>query len=63
MRDIGQNPGCYLQVDEFLRFADYFFDGFIADWMVQSKIEKAREQIWQAMNQITTIQKRLKQML
>ena len=63
MRDIGQNTSSYLQVDDFLRFADYFFDGFIADWMVQSKIEKAREQIWQAYNQISDIQRKLKQML
>ena len=63
MQDIGQITGGYLQVDDFMRFADYFFDGFIADWMVQSKIKKAREQIWQARNHIGNIQKQLKQML
>lgn len=30
-----------IQVDGFLRFADYFFDGLIADWTVQSKINSA----------------------
>ncbi|TWU47299.1 hypothetical protein Poly51_50990 [Rubripirellula tenax] len=27
-----------LQIDGFSKFADYFFDGLIADWIVQSKI-------------------------
>ena len=30
-----------LQIDGFSRFADYFFDGLISDWIVQSKIQKA----------------------
>ncbi|TWT76484.1 hypothetical protein CA13_69780 [Planctomycetes bacterium CA13] len=31
-----------LQIDGFSKFADYFFDGLIADWIVQSKIQKAK---------------------
>ncbi len=30
-----------LRIDGFSRFADYFFDGLISDWIVQSKIQKA----------------------
>tara|TARA_R110002073_G_scaffold335442_4_gene527429 strand:+ start:169 stop:1107 length:939 start_codon:yes stop_codon:yes gene_type:complete len=31
-----------LQIDGFSKFADYFFDGLISDWIVQSKIQKAK---------------------
>ncbi|EMI17707.1 hypothetical protein RMSM_05375 [Rhodopirellula maiorica SM1] len=31
-----------LQIDGFSKFADYFFDGLISDWIVQTKISKAR---------------------
>ncbi len=31
-----------LQIDGFSQFADYFFDGLISDWIVQSKIQKAK---------------------
>jgi hypothetical protein len=30
-----------LQIDAFMTFADYFFDGLIFDWVVQSKINKS----------------------
>ena len=30
-----------LEMDGFSKFADFFFDGLIADWMVQSKIKNA----------------------
>ena len=32
-----------VQIGEFATFADYFFDGFFMDWMVQSKIQDAQE--------------------
>lgn len=35
-------PGDFgLDVGDFLTFADYFFDGLIADWMVQSRINES----------------------
>lgn len=36
----------------FLHFADYFFDGFLADFLVQGKINQAREQIEDAIDQV-----------
>lgn len=33
-----------LNIDGFTTFADYFFDGLIMDWVVQSKIANAKEQ-------------------
>ncbi len=37
-----------VDVDGFLTFADFFFDGIIMDYVVQSKIAEARRQIEQA---------------
>jgi hypothetical protein len=34
-----------INIDGFLRFADYFFDGLIADWMVLSRIHSSQERI------------------
>jgi hypothetical protein len=34
-----------IDVGSGLRFADYFFDGLIADWMVQSRINRAGESV------------------
>ncbi|MEM6691928.1 MAG: hypothetical protein AAF664_21035 [Planctomycetota bacterium] len=31
-----------IEIDGFTHFADYFFDGLVVDWIVQSKIEKAK---------------------
>jgi hypothetical protein len=35
------NSGMLFQLDGFTRFADYFFDGLIVDWIVQSGINKS----------------------
>lgn len=44
------NMACNLNIDtdDFLSFADYFFDGFIVDWMVQDRINTARGQVEEA---------------
>ena len=34
-----------LEVGDFLTLADFFFDGFVADYLVQTKISEAKRQI------------------
>ena len=51
-----------MDVGSFLTFADYFFDGVIADWMVQSKIGDALNQVREARRQVSGIRKRLQEM-
>ena len=48
-----------IEVNDFLSFADYFFDGAIADWMIQSRISDARDQVRRAIDQIETIRDNL----
>ena len=44
------NMACDLHIDtgDFLSFADYFFDGFVVDWMVQDRINTAKRQVEEA---------------
>ena len=46
-----------VNIDGFLRFADYFFDGLIADWFVLSRIHDSQENI----NQVKTRSEKLYQ--
>ncbi|MCT4542988.1 MAG: hypothetical protein N4A63_05565 [Vallitalea sp.] len=44
-----------LDIDSFLGFADYFFDGFFVDWAVQSKINSAIDKVYSVYNQVEHI--------
>ena len=48
LRDVNNAADIHVEMNDFLGFADYFFDGMIADWMVQSRIGAAKEQVAQA---------------
>lgn len=43
----------------FLRFADYFFDGVVADWLVQDRINNARQQVDEAIRRVEQILRQL----
>lgn len=51
-----------VDIDGFLTFADFFFDGIVADWLVQSKINEAREQVEDAISMVTGIVEDLEHM-
>lgn len=63
LRDVDQALDIQLCSNGFLGFADYFFDGAIADWMVQSRIGTARRQVEDATRQIAALKNRLMGML
>lgn len=44
-----------VNIGDFLTFADFFFDGFIADMMVQSKISKMKTQVDEAISRVESI--------
>ena len=48
-----------IHIDEFLTFADFFFDGLLVDVWVQSKISTAKKQCDEAIRQVTDIRNRL----
>lgn len=41
-----------IDISSFLAFADFFFDGLVADYLVQSKIKDAREQVEDAIQRV-----------
>ncbi len=41
-----------IEISDFLTFADFFFDGIIADWLVQSRINDAKEELNNAIEQV-----------
>ena len=60
LADINIQAKMQVNVDGFLRFSDYFFDGLFADWAVgdrisesQSSVMSVRYKIEQAMNKLT----------
>ncbi len=61
LQDVGE---AYLEAfshDGFLRFADWFFDGFFVDWTVQSEINQAKDQVSQTKQAISNLQQQLNQ--
>lgn len=48
-------PEFRIKTGDFLTFADYFFDGIVADWLVQSKINDARQQVEDAIEKVDYI--------
>ena len=52
-----------VNVDGFLRFADYFFDGLFADWAVLDRIGQSQSQMQDTKSQIVSVLSRLNAML
>lgn len=48
--------------DGFTKFADFFFDGLIADWYMQTKISESKESVSRVKNKVQEILTRLKTM-
>lgn len=57
--DIREYAGINLSTGDFWGFADWFFDGFLSDWMVQGRINDARKQVQQAIYRIDSVLERL----
>lgn len=60
LKDVDMEIIIDLGIDDFLGFADWFFDGLIVDWMVQSKISNTREQIDRLDSKIDSLVSRLR---
>ncbi len=52
LRDVQLPDDIRIEVGGFLTFADFFFDGFLADYLVQSKIADARRQVEDAIRRV-----------
>ena len=59
LRDVSISYDLDIETGDFLSFADWFFDGFFVDWMVQDRINKAREQVSEAIRQVEDVLRKL----
>lgn len=55
LSDIEREVNLNIEADGFLHFADYFFDNFFVDWMVQDRINEARNQVDTAIRRVEEI--------
>lgn len=60
LKDVNIPLDLRMEVGSFLSFADFFFDGFVADYLVQSKISDAKEQVADAIIRVEQILSELK---
>ena len=62
LQDVNMTHNLNLNVSDFLTFADFFFDGLVADWLVQDRINETRDQVEDAIRQVEDIVRRLRTM-
>lgn len=62
LRDVNISENIGIEIGSFLTFADYFFDGLVADWLVQNKIRDAQIQVQEAAGQVKQILASLERM-
>ncbi|GAA0182770.1 hypothetical protein SH2C18_50880 [Clostridium sediminicola] len=55
LEDVRIESNLEINIDSFDRFVDYFFDGLIADWSVQSKINNSLSNVNTAINNVDAI--------
>jgi hypothetical protein len=60
LMDVENIPEFHIEMGDFLAFADYFFDGIIADVMVQSRISDAKRQVDNAIRKVEYIMNQLR---
>ena len=63
LADVTIHADMQVNVDGFLRFADYFFDGLFADWAVMDKISQSQSQVQSTKSQIDSVLSRLNSMM
>ena len=60
LRDVSVPLELKMEIGSFLSFADFFFDGFVADYLVQTKIAEARKQVEYAIFKVENVLNDLK---
>jgi len=62
LADVQISANMQVNIDGFLRFADYFFDGLFADWAVGDKISQSMNSVSSTKSQISRTLDRLNEM-
>ena len=62
LSDVNMACNLHIETNDFLTFADLFFDGLVADWLVQDRINNARSQVNEAIRRTEQILRQLQSM-
>lgn len=55
LQDVGENVKIDIEIGSFLTFADYFFDGFFADWSVQNRIHDSQDRVYETLSRVVQL--------
>ncbi|MFD2045097.1 hypothetical protein ACFSTA_15545 [Ornithinibacillus salinisoli] len=58
--DVNEVAAMHVDMSGLLKFADFFFDGFIVDWMVQGRINDSLQQTKEQLSHVNNILSKLK---
>lgn len=61
LRDVELTSGLHIETDDFLAFADFFFDGAVADFLMQTRIAETKERVDEAADRVTALLAALKE--
>ena len=59
LNDVSMVINLDIETGDFLSFVDWFFDNFFVDWMVQDRINKARDQVRDAIWKVENVMREL----
>lgn len=59
LQDVNMTLNLNIDTHDFLTFADWFFDGLVADWLVQDRINEARGQVDEAIRRVEAVLRKL----
>jgi hypothetical protein len=59
LADVKISEEITIETDGFAKFADFFFDGLIADWVMQSKIQNSYESVKQVKTKVNSVLSKL----
>jgi hypothetical protein len=62
LADVKVSSQITIDIDGFVKFADFFFDGLIADWVVQSRISESQESVGNVKEEVSSVLRKLSQM-
>lgn len=60
LADIRINSQIQFEISSFAKFADFFFDGLLADWHMQSKISESKESVRRVLMEVNAVMNKLK---
>lgn len=59
LTDVRVSSSVSIEIGGFAKFADFFFDGLISDWVVQSKIHKSQESVSNVRREVNSVLSKL----